>query len=104
MAKPALGRGLGDLLDGAKPAAPDLPAPGPPRTPPGLRALLSERPGPERPRSLAFLKWPLLLADVLLCVLAVLLVWPNPGVVQITLGSLAVLLGGWLACLAFWLE
>jgi len=44
------------------------------------------------------------LADVLLCVLAVLLVWPNPDVVQITLGSLAVVLGGCLACLAFWLE
>lgn len=69
-----------------------------------MRALLRDRPDPERPRSLAFLKWPLLLADVLLCTLAALLVWPNPGVLQITLGSLAVVLGGWLACLAFWLE
>ena len=81
--------------------------PSPPRTTPGLRALLRERnpgTGTEPARDFGFLKWPLLLADLLLCVLAMMLVWQNPGTAQITLGILSVVLGAWLGCLAFWLE
>ena len=44
------------------------------------------------------------MADLLLCVLAMMLVWQNPGRVEIALGLMSVALGAWLGCLAFWLE
>ena len=106
MAKPALGRGLGELLNGTKiPERPAYLAPGKPRVDPGLRALLREGDDAvNRPRNFAFLKWPLLMGDLLLCVLAAMLVWQHPGGAQILFGTLAVVFGAWLGCLAFWLE
>ena len=80
---------------------------GTPRISPGLRALLRERDNSaaaERPRDFGFLKWPLLTADLLLCVLTTMLIWQNPGTAQIKVGIFSVLLGAWLGCLAFWLE
>ncbi len=94
------------MLNGTKiPERPAYLAPGKPRVDPGLRALLREGDDAAKaPRDFAFLKWPLLLADLLLCLLAAMLVWQHPGGVQIALGLLSVLLGAWLGCLAFWLE
>ena len=77
------------------------------RISPGLGALLREHDDPaaaKRPRDFGFLKWPLLTADLLLCVLTTMLIWQNPGTAQIIVGIFSVLLGAWLGCLAFWLE
>lgn len=106
MARPALGRGLGELLNGTKiPERPAYLTPEKPRVDPGLRALLREGDDATiRPHDFGFLKWPLLAADLLLCLMATLLVWQNPGGAQIAVGAAAVLLGAWLGCLAFWLE
>lgn len=121
-AKPALGRGLENLL--GKAAAPDAredsanppAAPAPPAAlSPGFSTLLranqtppktADSPSPVKDRPLLdlFLTSSLIAADVLFIVLACWLVLvPKPTLMSWFLCGLALTLGAWLSILAFWM-
>ena len=122
MAKPALGRGLGKLLEGdgiaGRPAddVPRAPAPSAPVSA-GVGSLLrgqasgkaaQTQPTPVSPaRKVSRLKISLLVADALLCVLAILFVTGKSESLSSLEGvvcSLAVGVAAWLGCQAWLLD
>jgi len=126
VSKPALGRNFGHLMKEAKTSsASSEPATEPASVSPGLATLLRRSngegrtpesgpaPGPEPAtpplpfRRRRLLQASLLLADVLLLALAMLCIFKGRapfGFIGIVLCVIAVALGAWLSCLAFWLE
>ena len=121
MPKPALGRGLGNLLNGTKPVSPSPePTAQPAKLSPGMATLLRAgeepaekieeqvRPQPVKPQSellsvKRLLQVSLVLADVLLVCLATLIALSVPGqlgAIGVTLCIVAFVVGAWLSCLA----
>jgi len=116
MSKPALGRGLGELMGGQKPASPAAPAPvpetepGPEASTPGLGALLRGKQEmsnpfaqssipPKPPVTWLLLKWCFVVADVLMLVPTSFFVLTKKAPLTFLEGALCVITFAFAACL-----